>query len=163
MRGAALRAYHDGTKHTPRSVREGGHFLDWRNEPSKLKRYAGLEPAPLPPWHPTGMPAVEAVRASASPEGDAALGVEALSHLLFHCAGISRTFRSDYGEFHFRTYACAGALYPVEVYVVAGEVEGLDPGLYHYAPLEHGLSSLRSGDLRGTPYWDLDGIAPCAE
>ena len=149
MRGAALRAYHDRTKHTPRSVRETAHFLDWRNEPSKLKRYVGLDPQPLPRFHPTGVPAVEALHASANPDGEAAFGIEELSHLLFHCAGISRTFRSDHGEFHFRTYACAGALYPVEVYVVAGEVEGLEPGVYHYAPLEHGLTRLREGDLRG--------------
>jgi SagB-type dehydrogenase family enzyme len=149
MRGASLRAYHDRTKHTPRSVRESGHFLDWRNEPSKFKRYVGLEIQPLPPWHPTGVPAVEALGSSANTDGPAAVGVEALSHVLFHSAGISRTFRSDHGEFHFRTYACAGALYPVEVYIVAGEVEGLEPGVYHYAPLEHGLIRLRQGDLRG--------------
>jgi SagB-type dehydrogenase family enzyme len=149
MRGAALRAYHDRTKHTPKSVRETAHFMDWRNEPSKLKRYVGLEPQPLPRLQSTGVPAVEALAASANPDGEAALRVQALSHLLFHCAGISRTFRSDHGEFHFRTYACAGALYPVEVYVVAGEVEGLEPGVYHYAPLEHGLTRLREGDLRG--------------
>jgi SagB-type dehydrogenase family enzyme len=150
MRGAALRAYHDRTKHTPRSVRESAHFLDWRNEPSKFKRYVGLEPQPLPGFPITGVGAVAALVASARPDGEAALGIEALSHALFHCAGVSRTFRSDYGEFHFRTYACAGALYPVEVYVVAGEVEGLKPGVYHYAPLEHGLTLLRQGDLRGS-------------
>jgi SagB-type dehydrogenase family enzyme len=150
MRGAAIRAYHDGTKHTPRSVRESAHFLDWRNEPSKLKRYVGLEPAPLPRFDPTGVPALDAVAGSGNPDGDAPVGLEVLSHLLFHAAGISRTFRSDVGEFHFRTYACAGALYPVEVYVVAGEVEGLAPGVYHYAPLEHGLIRLREGDFRGS-------------
>jgi SagB-type dehydrogenase family enzyme len=150
MRGAALRDYHDRTKHTPRSVREIPHFLDWRNEPSKLKRYVGLEPQPLPRFHPTGVPAVEALGASANGDGEVAPGVEALSHVLFHGAGISRTFRSGHGDFHFRTYACAGALYPVEVYVVASEVEGLDPGVYHYAPLEHGLTQLRRGDLRGS-------------
>lgn len=150
MRGASLRGYHDRTKHTPRSVRESPHFLDWRNEPSKLKRYVGLEPVPLPPFHPTGAPAIDALGASADPDGAATVGLESLSHLLFHCAGISRSFRSDLGEFHFRTYACAGALYPVEVYVAAGEVSGLEPGVYHYAPLEHGLTRLREGDFRGS-------------
>jgi hypothetical protein len=151
MSGAALRAYHERTKHTPRSVRETAHYLDWRNEPSKLKRYVGLEPAPLPGFEPTGVPAHQAVAGSADPDGKGDLGLEALSHLLFHAAGVSRTFRSEYGEFRFRTYASAGALYPVEVYVVAGEVEGLVPGVYHYAPLEHGLVLLRSGDFRGAP------------
>ena len=145
-----VRAYHDRTKHTPRSVREAPHFLDWRNEPSKFKHYVGLEPDPLPPFRPTGVPAVRALGPSVSPDGEATLDVESLSHLLFHCAGVSRTFRSDHGEFHFRTYACAGALYPVEVYVAAGEVEGLQSGVYHHAPLEHGLTRLREGDFRGS-------------
>jgi SagB-type dehydrogenase family enzyme len=100
------------------------------------------------------------VAGSANPEGEAPLGLEGLSHLLFHAAGISRTVRSDYGEFHFRTYACAGALYPVEVYVVAGEVNGLAPGVYHYAPLEHGLVPLREGDFRGST--GLAGESPGA-
>jgi SagB-type dehydrogenase family enzyme len=160
MRGAVLRTYHDGTKHTPRSVRESQHFLDWRNEPSKLKRYVGLEPTPLPPFVPTGVPALEAIAGSGGPDGDARVGLEALSHLLFHSAGISRTFRSEVGEFHFRTYACAGALYPVEVYVVAGEVQGLATGVYHYAPLEHGLTLLRDGDFRGS--LGLGGAQPGA-
>jgi SagB-type dehydrogenase family enzyme len=150
MSGEVLRAYHEQTKHSPKSVRESVHFLDWRNEPSRLKRYVGLEPAPLPRFDPTGMPAFEALAGSANPGGEARLGLETLSHLLFHSAGISRTFRSDFGEFHFRTYASAGALYPVEAYVVAGQVEGLEPGVYHYAPLEHGLTPLRGGDFRGS-------------
>lgn len=160
MSAAALRAYHERTKHTPRSVRETVHYLDWRNEPSKFKRYVGLEPAPLPPFEPTGVPAHQAVEGSADTDGESRVRQEALSHLLFHAAGISRTFRSEYGEFHFRTYASAGALYPVELYVVAGEVEGLAPGVYHYAPLEHGLVLLRRGDFRGST--GLAGTPPGA-
>jgi SagB-type dehydrogenase family enzyme len=160
MKGAALRAYHDRTKHTPRSVRESGQFLDWRNEPSRFKRYVGLDPAPLPRFDPTGVPAFEALARSAGTVGEAAVAIEGLSHLLFHSAGVSRTFRSDFGEFHFRTYASAGALYPIEVYVVAGEVQGLEPGVYHYAPLEHGLIPLRRGDFRGST--GLAGAPPGA-
>lgn len=160
MTGEALRAFHERTKHTPRTVRETAHFLDWRNEPSRFKRYRELEMAALPPFEPTGVPAHQAVAASAHPEGDAPLHLEGLSHLLFHAAGVSRTIRSEMGEFHFRTYASAGALYPIEVYVIAGEAEGLDPGVYHYAPLEHGLTLLRKGDFRGNV--GLGGAAPGA-
>src|SRR5262249_34693683 len=38
--------------------------------------------------------------------------------------------------------------YQTEVYVVAGEVEGLDPGLYHFSPGDFSLRCLRSGDVR---------------
>jgi SagB-type dehydrogenase family enzyme len=68
---------------------------------------------------------------------------------LAQAAGVSRTVRTPLGRFHFRTHASAGALYPVEAYVVAGEVAGLPAGVYHYAPLDHALTSLRSGEVRG--------------
>ena len=73
----------------------------------------------------------------------------ALSHLLFHGAGVVREVSGPGGSFHFRTYAAAGALYPIEVYVVAGATAGLGAGVYHYGPREHALMPLRTGDFRG--------------
>ncbi len=47
-----------------------------------------------------------------------------------------------------RTYPSAGNIYPVRVYVVAGVVEGLKPGIYQYLPTEHVLKILKPGDHR---------------
>jgi hypothetical protein len=147
--GDRIRDYHERTKHSIERLRADRHFLDWENEPARFKEYVGLDPQPLPPFRASGMPAHEAVAGSARPDGTARIDLETLSHLLFHAAGVSRTLRTPMGEFHFRTYASAGALYPIELYVVAGDVPDLDPGVYHYAPKRHGLHRLREGDHRG--------------
>jgi SagB-type dehydrogenase family enzyme len=48
-----------------------------------------------------------------------------------------------------RLFPSAGAKYPTEVYLVALRCEGLDHGLYHYAPREHALETLWTRDLSG--------------
>jgi SagB-type dehydrogenase family enzyme len=45
-----------------------------------------------------------------------------------------------------RTAPSAGALYPLETRLVARRIDGLAPGLYQYAPLEHALARVARGD-----------------
>jgi SagB-type dehydrogenase family enzyme len=150
MPGAeALRAYHDSTKHTVESVYAGGPVLDWANEPERFKVYLDIRPRSLPPFGATGTAWHRALRASAGDGGSRRVDPVALSHLLFHAGGISRELRGPGGSFQFRTHASAGALYPIEMYVVTDELEGLEAGVYHYAPRHHGLHQLRTGDHRG--------------
>ena len=47
-----------------------------------------------------------------------------------------------------RTAPSAGALYPLELYVVTGRIEGLAQGVYHYDPGHHQLIKTSDGDLR---------------
>jgi SagB-type dehydrogenase family enzyme len=47
-----------------------------------------------------------------------------------------------------RTAPSAGGTYPLETYLVAGQVTGFAPGVYHYRPVQHELGELVSGDLR---------------
>jgi SagB-type dehydrogenase family enzyme len=72
---------------------------------------------------------------------DAPLALDDLGQLLWAAQGI--TLRSG-----FRTAPSAGALYPLEVYVVAGKVEELPSGLYHYIAHGHVLRRIADWDKR---------------
>jgi SagB-type dehydrogenase family enzyme len=69
------------------------------------------------------------------------LTIEQISQLLWAAQGITAKWGG-------RTAPSAGALYPLEIYLVAGEVKELEPGLYHYDPGEHAISQKKAGDLR---------------
>ncbi len=120
-------------------------LLNWGRQPPPYKDYAWAKRLPLPAvTPPSGMSLVEAVTRRRSLRDYAArpFTLSELSWLL-HCA--SGLTASAAG---LRAAPSAGALYPIETYVVAHRVEGLSPGLYHYAPAEHVVEQLQSGDLR---------------
>jgi SagB-type dehydrogenase family enzyme len=67
-----------------------------------------------------------------------------LSRVLHLASGISA---DRFGNAR-RTAPSSGALYPVELYPVVHNVEGVDRGVYHYAYVEHALEEVRAGDFR---------------
>ncbi len=73
--------------------------------------------------------------------GKTALTQEEISQLLWAAQGI--TSRDG-----LRAAPSAGALYPLELYLVAGTVRDLDPGVYKYAPGGHRLMKIIAGDRR---------------
>ncbi len=69
------------------------------------------------------------------------LSFDELSQLLWAAQGITAPWGG-------RTAPSAGALYPLELYVVVGTVTGLDAGVYRYRPADHELEKTSEGDVR---------------
>jgi SagB-type dehydrogenase family enzyme len=67
------------------------------------------------------------------------LSLEQVSQLLWAASG---------RNLHRRTAPSAGATYPLETYLVSGEVEGLIPGIYHYSFSGHSLEMTKEQDVR---------------
>ena len=144
------RAYHDETKHSRASVRTDRHTLDWANKPFLFKVYPDAPAVPLPrEVAPPTLPALEAVARGVAVPGEGRVDLTALAQLLFFSAGLTKRKVYPGGEaMHFRAAASTGALYQTEVYVVAGAVDGLEPGVYHFCPGDFTLRRLRAGDHR---------------
>jgi SagB-type dehydrogenase family enzyme len=70
----------------------------------------------------------------------APLGVDQLARLLFFTYG--RTDRRG----SFRAVPSGGALYPLELYLAALNVDGLEAGIYHYASDTHHLDVVEAGN-----------------
>ena len=70
-----------------------------------------------------------------------ALTLEQVAKLLWAAQGTN-------GNGGYRTVPSAGATYPLDACLVAGNVEGLIAGLYRYRPFKNDLEPMLNGDLR---------------
>lgn len=109
------------------------------------QRYKGgeMKTIKLPDLKYEGIKVEEALRKRRSTRKfkDEMLTLMELSQLLWACDGKNVKWGG-------RTAPSAGATYPMELYVISGEVEGLEKGLYHYNVPEHSLTLVKTGDLR---------------
>ena len=98
----------------------------------------------LPPPRHDGPLSVEAAlhaRRSVREFADEPLTLAQLGQLMWAAQGVT-------SEAGLRAAPSAGATYPLELYVVAGKVEGLDAGVFKYHPANHALAQAMSGDQR---------------
>lgn len=101
------------------------------------KSYPRMPQIPLPDPANLNCPLADALGARKSATGgnaDEAISLRELGTLF----GLSLRERPD----RRRNYPSAGALYPVETYLLSISLEGQQPGVFHYEPAAHALERL---------------------
>jgi SagB-type dehydrogenase family enzyme len=137
--------YHQWSK--PGILDALGSVANWGQPVALYKAYPGASVVPLPePALEGSLPTAKAIakRRSTRDYVQSPMSADELSRLLFLTGGVSA---DKYGNAR-RTAPSSGALYPIEVYAVVHRVDGIDPGVYHYAYREHALEQIRAGDFR---------------
>jgi SagB-type dehydrogenase family enzyme len=135
--------YHVQTKHHYNRYARSLGFLDWVNQPDPFRRFEGAELIRLPLLTPEEEPVSPLYGAlyeyGAVPSQSVTL--RTLSRFLEFALALSAWKKAGESEWALRSNPSSGNLHPTEGYLVVPQIEGLDliPGLYHYAPKEHGL------------------------
>jgi SagB-type dehydrogenase family enzyme len=135
--------FQNQTKHTRLNL--AGH-LDWANKPDIYKKYSASKRIKLTKDLPAQSMQITDIlkkRKSIRAYSPQPITLNETSFLLWAATGIQRV---EHG-YEFRTGPSAGALYPVETYIAANNVESLEQGIYHYNVKEHVLELLSLGDF----------------
>ncbi|HEU5408058.1 MAG TPA: SagB/ThcOx family dehydrogenase, partial [Nitrospira sp.] len=135
--------YHVRTKHHFNRYARSLGFLDWANQPDPFRRFEGTQLVPLPLLKPDEeplSPAYEAIYQWGTVPCQP-LSLRTLSRFFEFALALSAWKKAGESEWALRSNPSSGNLHPTEGYVVLSQLKGfnLKPGLYHYAPKEHGL------------------------
>ena len=123
-----------------------GKNIGWGTEVPPYKEYDNSPRTELELSGPSEVPLEDLLyrRGSVRSFTEQGLTLEQLARLMHSANGNTRP--SSHGTPH-RTTPSAGALYPMETYVIVSNVKGLEPGLYHYQVKDSSLAKLKVGDF----------------
>ncbi len=138
---AAVREYHEATKHRKRCYAPSPGFLDWDAQPNPFRRFSGAPLIPLPLVDGSEKCTYDDLYTPATRRPDTC-DIDALG-LFFELAfGLSAWKTNGFVRWSLRNTPSSGNLHPTEAYLLLWQSDddtGLEPGLYHYAPYEHAL------------------------
>lgn len=132
------------TKHTREKLIGG--YLDWPNKPDTYKTYPKSKIIRLTSdFSGQSLFFSDLLRSRRSVRSFSQKPVELsdLAFLLWASTGIQRKENG----YEFRTVPSAGALYPIETYILANNVVDLEKGIYHYNMGALALEELSTADL----------------
>jgi SagB-type dehydrogenase family enzyme len=135
-----VRAYHEETKHFLHRYADGPGELDWANQPDPFRRWRGSPLVPLV----RDFAGQDVLFRDALEEGvlpAVPLDAAAVARLFYDSLALSAWKAFGRSRWSLRVNPSSGNLHPTEAHLLAPAVPGLatHPGVWHYAPREHGL------------------------
>src|SRR5215510_11899265 len=136
--------YHIQTKHHFNRYARTLGYLDWANQPDPFRRFEGARLIPLPLLKPEETPlspTYDEIIYKKTCVACQPVKLETMSRFFEYALGSSAWKKAGEVEWALRSNPSSGNLHPTEGYIVLSQSNGLNfkPGLYHYAPKEHGL------------------------
>ena len=122
------------------------NYLDWNIKPKIYKRYPETQTIKLSFEFPKNTFQIIKILKNRKSDrffSNKPITLNELAFLLWASTGVQRKIKN----YEFRTVPSAGALYPIETYLIANNVNGLEKGLYHYNIESHFLEKLKNKDL----------------
>ena len=135
-----VEAYHEATKHHFHRYARSAGRLDWANQPEPFRRFAGAEFVQLPLSSEDRTPQYDRLfePGTVTPRE---VDRQSIGELFEYSLAVTAWKAFEGERWALRANPSSGNLHPAEGYLVLHAVEGVGPrpGVYHYAPEEHGL------------------------
>ncbi len=133
-------AYHERTKHHYHRFAASAGSMDWATQPNPFRRYEGAPLVRLP--FPQIGPALPYWQLYVPDNIDPApLSIDSVSLFFRHALSLTAWKRFGETTWALRANPSSGNLHPTEGYALLPAIGAIHdrPGVYHYAPKEHGL------------------------
>ena len=144
--------YHERTKHHYHRFAASVGYMDWATQPDPFRCYEGASLVRLPfPEMGEALPYWQLYVADSMEP--APLSIDSVSLFLRYALSLTAWKRFHETTWSLRANPSSGNLHPTEGYALLPAVGAIHerPGVYHYAPKEHGLE--RRADVDPSVWW----------
>lgn len=157
-----LERYHELTKYDPRTIDRLGQ-ANWAEQPRAWKAITGTEHVDIRPHLDFLSEFVKEEGSADYPAASPAMDLATLARISWFSAGVSAMGGSPQDPHLYRTNPSAGGLYPIELYWIVLEVEGLVPGIWQFHAPGFALVPVWKGGFRGEAISGLLGAPPARQ
>ena len=139
--------YHNETKHTQHRYAKSLGYMDWATQPNPYRSYTDTQKTTLPLSFENKSLEYSQIFTQAKEEKQeekvvAPLCLESVSQFFQFSLGLAAIKEFEGQSWALRCNASSGNLQPSEAYIISKDIQGIEDGLHHYAPLEHQLELL---------------------